>query len=123
MANFFKVKTSDYWETHYTFGKSSKKSTKNITTSFVDLVMINTVIPLRFAYLKSFGKDDNEELLIQILHIKSEKNTVVTTFNSLKKVANNAMQTQALIQLKINYCDKNKCLQCAIGHVILRQND
>jgi hypothetical protein len=51
--------------------------------------------------------------------ISSEENTIVKKFNSLKNISKNAYQAQALLQLKNEYCDKNSCLQCAIGNFIL----
>jgi len=61
-------------------------------------------------------------LLKLIQQISSEKNSIINKFNSLKPVAKSGLQSQALIQLKNNYCSKNKCLQCAIGNVVLNRN-
>ncbi|HLV70344.1 MAG TPA: DUF2851 family protein [Xanthomarina sp.] len=115
----FQVSTSAFWETHYSFGKASKPSNKKITKSFVDLLIINTIIPLKFAYAKHQGKDVNEFLLELIQHIPSEKNSIVSAFNNIKKISHTAMQSQALIQLKTAYCDKNKCLHCAVGNALI----
>ena len=116
------VDTSVYWETHYSFGKISKQSKKITTKAFIDLLLINTIIPLKFAYAKCLGKEINEEIIQLIQQISSEKNSIVNKFNELKKVSKSALQSQALIQLKDNYCDKNKCLQCEIGNAFLNRN-
>ncbi len=121
--NLFKVRTTPFWETHYTFGKESKPSKKIITKSFIDLLLINTIMPIKFSYAKNQGKDNDESILNLIQEIASEKNSIVDKFNDLKKVSKSAIQSQALIQLKNEYCDKNKCLQCAIGSSILTRND
>ena len=68
------------------------------------------------------GKQNEESILKLIQEIASEKNSVVEKFNELKPVSKSALQSQALIQLKNEYCDKNKCLQCAIGSSILTRN-
>ncbi|WP_417889391.1 DUF2851 family protein [Xanthomarina gelatinilytica] len=115
----FQVSTSVFWETHYSFGKVSKPSNKKITKAFVDLLIINTIIPLKFAYARHQGKDVNDFLLELIQQIPSEKNSIVSAFNKIKKVSHTAMQSQALIQLKTTYCDKNKCLQCAVGNALI----
>lgn|SRR5690554_154097 len=115
----FHVGTSVFWESHYTFGKESKPSSKKIAKPFIDLLLINTIIPIKFAYAKYQGKDINETLLKLIQEIPSEKNSIVSAFNNLKKVSHSAMQSQALIQLKSEYCDKNRCLQCAIGNTLI----
>ncbi len=118
----FKVGTSSFWETHYTFSKTSKQSKKGITKSFIDLLLINTIIPIKFSYSKQIGKPNEESILKLIQEIASEKNSIVEKFNELKPVSKSALASQALIQLKNEYCDKNKCLQCAIGSSILTRN-
>jgi hypothetical protein len=115
----FHVATSSFWETHFSFEKESKSAIKKIAKPFIDLLLINTIIPIKFAYASYQGTDINETLLELIQHIPSEKNSIVTAFNNLKKVSNTALQSQALIQLKTEYCDKNKCVQCAIGNALI----
>lgn len=121
--DLFKVRTSEFWETHYTFGKRSRSSKKFLSTSFKDLLLINTIIPVKFSYAKFLGKPVDENILSLMQEIKAEKNSIIEKFNGLKTVSNSALQSQALIQLKNNYCDKNKCLQCGIGSSILTRND
>ena len=119
----FKIGTSKFWKTHYTFGKVSKEWNKVITSSFIDLLLINTIVPIKFSYAKHQGKNIEEKILELIHEIASEKNSIVDKFNRMKKVSKSALQSQALIQLKNEYCDKNKCLQCGIGSSILTRND
>ncbi len=120
--DLFKINTSEFWETHYTFGKQSKSSKKILSRSFIDLLLINTLIPIKFSHAHFLGKDVEDSILNLIYEIPSEKNRVIEKFNELKSVSKNALQSQALIQLKNEYCDKNKCLQCAIGSSILTRN-
>ncbi|WP_299252759.1 DUF2851 family protein [uncultured Lacinutrix sp.] len=117
----FSVETSVFWETHYTFNKESKASKKKLTKSFIDLLLINTIIPIKFSYAKQIGKPIDNEIIQLLEQIASEKNSIVNKFNSLKKVSKSALDSQALIQLKTEYCDKNKCLQCAIGNQLLNK--
>ena len=117
----FKVSTSEFWKTHYTFQKESKASTKMISKSFIDLLLINTILPLKFSYAKQKGEEVNTDLIELASTIASEKNTIIETFNKLKKVSKSALQSQSLIQLKTEYCDKNKCLQCAIGNSLINK--
>jgi hypothetical protein len=119
LRSLLKVPTSKFWSDHYTFGKVSKSSKKTLTASFVDLLIINTILPLKFCYAKHQGQSDDEVILTIVQDIDSEKNSIVNTFNSIKKVSKSALQSQALIQLKTEYCSKNKCLQCAIGNSLL----
>lgn len=115
----FNVSTSAYWETHFTFKKESKKSTKAITKAFTDLLLINTILPLKFCYAKQKGQDIDTSIVEIASKINSEKNSVIDAFNKLKKVSKSAFQSQSLLQLKNEYCVKNKCLQCAIGNSLL----
>jgi len=117
--SFFSVETSEFWKTHYTFSKASKETKKVISKAFINLLIINTIIPLKFGYAKYQGKSSEGDILKLIEELPSEKNSIVDKFNSLKNISKNAMQSQAVIQLKIEYCDKNKCLQCAIGNKLL----
>lgn len=117
--NIFEVETSTFWKTHYTFSKASKKSVKKITRSFVDLLIINTIIPLKFCYAAHHGNIIDEEILQIMSALTSEKNAIIEKFNSLKKISSNALFSQALLQLKNEYCNKNKCLQCAVGSTLI----
>ncbi len=118
----FQVGVAPYWENHYTFGKESKKSQKRLSKSFIDLLVINTVVPLKFCHAKHMGKDVNDELISLISQIGKEKNTIVDGFENLGSPTKNALESQAKIQLHTQYCSKNKCLQCALGVHLLNRN-
>lgn len=115
----FGLAASNFWTTHYTFEANSKKSKKKLSKAFVDLLLINTIIPLMFVYQNHIGKPNDELIVNMISKIKSEKNNVINKFSSLKIPSNTAFSSQALLQLKNEYCDKKKCLQCAIGNQIV----
>lgn len=117
----FNISTSPFWETHYTFEKESKKSVKKLTKPFIDLLLINTIIPIKFLYLKSLGKNDFSEVIRIIEAIKPEKNSIISKFNEIKVKNKNAFDTQALIQLKNEYCNQQLCLNCEIGKELLRK--
>ena len=118
--DLFTISTSKFWETHYTFEKESKKSIKRLTKSFIDLLLVNTIIPLKFLYLKSLGKSNFSSVISLIEEIKPEKNTIISKFNDYKTKSTNAFETQALLQLKNEYCNKQNCLQCEIGKELLK---
>lgn len=117
----FSVETSSFWESHYTFDKTSKKTKKKLSKAFIDLLMINTIIPIKFAYARYQGKQVDGDIVKLIQDIASEKNNIVEKFNALKKVSTSALQSQGLLQLKNEYCNKNKCLQCAVGNTLLNK--
>ena len=119
----FEVVASQYWETHYNFGVVSAKRKKKLTKAFIDLLIINTVIPLQFSYAKYLNKDVSEELIQLASSIAKEENSIIKKFNQLKPVANTALDSQGLLQLKRKYCDNVKCLQCAVGNSILGKKE
>lgn len=116
----FNISTSIFWEKHYTFQKESKKCSKKLSKAFIDLLLVNTIIPLKFMYLKSLGLTDYSSVIAIIEQVKPEKNTIISKFKDLKIESNNAFETQALLQLKNEYCSKQCCLQCAIGKELLK---
>lgn len=124
VANIYQllaVSASLYWQNHYQFDRESPKKKKGLSKSFVDLIIINTIIPLQFAYAKSQGKDVLEELM-QLLHeVAPEKNAIIDKFNSFGIKSTNAFETQSLLQLKNVYCNKSNCLKCGIGMELLKK--
>ena len=116
----FDKSVSEYWETHYQFDKISPKKKKALSKSFIDLLIINTIIPLQFAYAKSKGKEISEKLISLLNQVKPEANAIIDKFSSFGLKAQNAFETQALLQLKNEYCNKNRCLECSIGMELLK---
>jgi hypothetical protein len=117
----FAVSVSEYWQNHYQFDKESPKKKKLLSKSFVDLLVINTIIPLQFAYAKSQGKEISEDLIYLLKQVTPEKNAVLDKFISFGIQSKNAFETQSLLQLKNEYCNKSKCLECAIGIELLKK--
>lgn len=117
----FNNATSTYWASHYNFDSQSKIKSKTISNSFIDLIIINTIIPLKFLYAKANGKDSIEELIDLIQTVKSEKNSIIEKFDFFKIKSKNAFESQALLQLKNEYCSNKKCLQCEIGLTLLKK--
>lgn len=118
--DFFSVSASEYWDTHYTFDKESKKREKKLTKPFIDLLVINTIIPMKFVYLKYLDRLDIAAFLHLVKELKPEKNSIISEFSKLNLPCSNAFETQALLQLKNQYCANKKCLDCAIGNELLR---
>tara|TARA_B100000953_G_scaffold60210_1_gene47808 strand:+ start:1186 stop:2463 length:1278 start_codon:yes stop_codon:yes gene_type:complete len=122
-ANIYKVfdvEVTEYWKTHYNFNSSHDPRQKKLTKSFIDLLIINTVIPVQYAFAKK-NMNKEEHYLDLIAELDPEKNVVIRHFQELKpKLFKNAMHSQALLQLKHGYCDNNKCLKCALGVKLVR---
>ena len=121
LYRLFDVSVIEYWNTHYNFDKISSKKRKKISTSFMDLLILNTIVPIKFAYNK-FRNQANEEALFSIVEaIPSEKNAIIEKFKEIGVISTSAFESQALLQLKNEYCEAKKCLQCAIGLQLLKK--
>lgn len=118
----FQVEVSSYWKTHYSFGKESTKSSKMLGESSLNTILINTVAPILFAYGMKSGQEMFCDRALHILEsVKPERNSIISEFKSAGITPLNAFDSQALIQLRREYCDKKKCLYCKIGYKILAQ--
>ncbi len=111
----FDVKATEYWTDHYVLDKMSPSKIKRTTKAFIDLLIINTVIPLTYVYHQNKGEDCSEFILDLISSLKPEKNRIIDNFSQLGLDVKNAFDTQALLELKKNYCDAKKCLHCGVG--------
>ena len=111
-----------YWETHYTFGSTSCKTSKSMSPSSLDLLVINTAVPLMFAYGRHRGDEKLCERALDILDgLKAENNFIVRMWRACGLTVRCAGDSQALIQLKKEYCDTKKCLKCRIGYEYLKK--
>ncbi len=117
----FNLEVNDFWREHYTFTTSSKKTSKKLTTSFISLILINTILPLKFVYYQNKGINHYEDIFMMMRLLKPEKNNIISNFSTLGITADNALETQGLLHLKNNFCDKLKCLDCAVGNYIMRK--
>ncbi|MFO7842443.1 MAG: DUF2851 family protein [Bacteroidales bacterium] len=121
VKQMLQAKPSEYWDTHYHLNKQSVKKTKPLGQSAIQILFINTVVPFLFVYGKHKGSDDLSERALNLLSmIKPEKNSIISQWKRLGLKPENAFESQALIQLKNNYCTFKKCLHCSIGNFIIK---
>lgn len=120
LYQLFAIDISDYWQTHYQFDKPSPKKKKQLSKSFVDLLVINTIIPIQFAYAKNQGKEVSQTLLDLLRQAAPEKNAIIDRFTDFGVKAKNAFESQSLLQLKNEYCNHAKCFRCAVGIQFLK---
>ena len=112
---------SEYWQTHYTFGHESTANKKMLSAQSINVLMINTAIPMLFAY----GRHNCHEKYCQkafdlLEQLKAEDNNIVRLWQEVGLSVENAGDTQALIQLKKQYCDRRDCLSCRFGYEYLK---
>lgn len=115
------VTANDYWHYHYSFDEATAFKKKKLGKQMIDNILINTVVPMLYAY----GYLNSNELfkvkaLRWLEEITAEHNSITKGFELLNISNKNAFDSQALIQLKNEYCNYKQCLQCAIGNSILK---
>jgi hypothetical protein len=121
VENLFEVKLDGYWLTHYTFDQLSAKKNKTLGKSTVQLLTINTIAPFLFVYGKLRREEDFKTKALRLLEaLPGERNAIISEWEKLGADTGSAYRTQALLQMKNEYCDKKRCLQCAIGSAILK---
>lgn len=119
---FFRIQPSDYWLTHYNFRHLSPSKPKAIGENAINIIIINTVTSLFFAYGKKKNKPEYCERAIQILErMPPEQNSICRLFQQAGMLTRNAADSQAVIQLKREYCEKKKCMYCRIGYYYLKR--
>ncbi len=121
LRELFEVTASPYWESHYRFDTVSKVCRqKTLTNAFIDLILINVVAPLLFLYGQEKADNQMCDRAITLLEsIKSEKNAIISKWKELGVDSTSAMDSQALIHLKNQYCAVKRCLSCNIGNKIV----
>ena len=117
------VTANDYWHYHYMPGEQSAYKEKNMGTQMIDNILINTIIPTLFTYGILLNETVYKDRALQWMEqVAAEKNSITKGFEAIGVANKNAFDSQALLQLKNNYCNKKRCLECAIGNKILRSN-
>lgn len=120
MRALFEVELSGYWTKHYTFGKPNERATATLSRSSIDIILINTVAPLLYAYGELTGNYEMTDKAIKLLEdLRAENNSIVSHFVAYGIDCPDALTSQALVQLKREYCDARKCIYCKIGHHLL----
>ncbi len=123
IKKLFVIKCSPYWKNHYQFDKPSSAKDKNLGESAVLNISINTIAPLKFVYGSESLQPAYKELAVGLLsELPPEENTIIRKWRELGIKPANAADSQALLELKKYYCTPKKCLSCAIGHNLIKNN-
>ena len=120
LESYFDIETAEYWNSHFCFDEPSKFKIKKIGEIMQLNIIINAIAPFQFAY----GVFMEEEVFIQqaietLINTSTEKNKIIERFKVLGLKTKNAFDSQFLLELKNQYCDNKKCLNCQIGASIL----
>ena len=122
LKDLMQTRVTPYWQTHYTFGPAHPRSEKMLSEASLQLLVINTCIPMLFAY----GRHTSDERLCDrafelLEQLKAEQNHIVRMWRKCGLEVKSAADSQALIQLKREYCDRRDCLRCRFGYEYLKK--
>jgi len=121
IKKLFDVTANDYWHYHYRFNESSSFKKKAIGKDMIDNIIINTIVPVLFAY-GLYHKEEKykNKAILWLEELSAETNSITKGFSGLSLSNKSAFDSQAFIELKTQYCDHKYCLQCAIGNALLK---
>jgi hypothetical protein len=115
---------NDYWHYHYRFDTPSGFKKKNLGDAMIDNIIINTVVPVLFAYGNYHGEGKYKLKALEWLEaMPAESNSITRGFEPLGIKNKNAYDSQAIIELKTQYCDMKRCLECAVGNFLLKASN
>lgn len=118
----FRKPIHDYWDDHYQFDRPSETRTKQLGRATFHTIAINALVPFIFTYGKFHGDQKlQDKALAWLSELPSEKNSIIDRWKGLGQHPQHAMDSQALLFLKKNYCDRKRCLECALGHLVLKR--
>ncbi|MEO6453988.1 MAG: DUF2851 family protein, partial [Ginsengibacter sp.] len=117
------ITANDFWHYHYTFDDQTSFKKKNVGEQMIQNILINTMVPVLFAY----GQYHNEQLykdkaINWLEKISAERNIITRGFEVLNLPHKNSFDSQAFIELKNEYCNKRRCLECAVGNAIFKSS-
>lgn len=120
---FKNVQASGYWNTHFNFGKiSSVNQVKTLSNDFIELIILNTILPLKYTYHKYHNEEITDDILKFYAEIAPEKNTIIKSWKNLNMKITSSLETQSLIYHFKNSCEEKNCLNCSIGFKLLKDS-
>jgi hypothetical protein len=123
LASTLQSPVSEYWQTHFHFGKRSKRGGAHLLTpATVGVLLINTLLPFAMVYNRYRKREDEAQYATEVLQsLKPESNAVVARYAALGLKPANGLESQGLLALYKDYCTPKRCLACGIGHQILKK--
>ncbi|WP_018336624.1 DUF2851 family protein [Butyricimonas synergistica] len=115
------VQASKYWSTHYKPGVLATQQVKRLGNSMKTVIVINAIVPFLFVYGKERKEERYCDKAVQWLEeLEAERNHVTETWTKQGVKLKSALQSQALLQIKREYCDAHQCLHCRVGSEVFR---
>ncbi|UTX47830.1 DUF2851 family protein [Chryseobacterium sp. MA9] len=122
LYNIFRaIKASEYWDFHFNFGNISKVQPKTLSKDFINLLILNTVLPLKYTYHKYHREEIADEIIELYKTVSAEKNTIIKSWEKLGLNITNALESQSMIYHHKTRCEVKNCLACSIGFKLLKE--
>lgn len=122
LEQLLRAGASEYWDTHYLFGKCSPPNPKNLGQHSVSTLIINVIIPFLYALERLEPcKYSRRRARVILSEMKAESNQVILNWRKYGVDPENAGESQALLQLFNVYCKPKLCLNCQIGIGLLEE--
>jgi len=116
------ITANDYWHYHFRFGEATVYQPKTLGGDMINNILMNTVATILFTYGKYHIEPAYQQKAVEWMNqLPAEKNSVMTKFRSIGVTSRNASDSQSLIELKSQYCDHKRCLDCAIANAVLKK--
>lgn len=121
IKKLLKVTANDYWHYRYDFDKPTHYKPKSVGEEMVNNIIINSIVPILFSHGK-YHNDESHKLkaLTWLEEINAEKNSITKGFTNLGVINKSAFDSQSLIELKTQYCEVKRCLECSIGNSLFK---
>lgn len=122
VQKLFFVTANDYWHYHYQLDEEVSFRKKQTGKVMVDNLLINTIIPVLFAYAQYHSNEQlKQKALLWLQQLPKERNSITQKWEEAGVDHTNAFDSQALLYLKKHYCDERLCLSCAVGNKLVKK--
>lgn len=117
---FQNIRPHEYWQTHFQPGKATRNHPAQLGKDSINLLYINSIAPLLFAFGSFSGNEQLKSHALEILEdTPAESNHITRKFCVYPFPHDSAIYSQALLELYSNFCKKKKCYSCPIGQYVV----
>ena len=122
LRGLLQVTAGEFWDTHYVLQEATAFKKKTLGQQMIENIIINTVAPMLFAYGQLRQEQQyKDQALDWLSELPPEKNAITAQWEAMGIINEHASESQALLELKKEYCDARRCLECAVGNYLLRE--
>jgi len=116
------IKLEQFWVTHYNFENETREKSFQLGESVINSILINVIAPIKYSHYLDTEDETAKSSSVNLLKkSKAEKNVILSEWKKIGIPALNAFESQGLIELKNEHCNRKKCLFCGLGKSILNK--